>query len=334
MSSDKVDDVRLMFHNKNNNYESVILQNRNGIYVDLNLQKTDNYFRNIMNDKVNDNVDEGKTDFEVLRQILINFVENQNRYIAEINKFEPKTGSIADNKNLEHLHNLQKQLHDDIGIEYNLVDTALDDPTLCQEFILYISSKYYIISECLLRLLLDTQYNITDGSNSPTVYKYYNNNTPYPNGITNYLPLSSSTSRERNPGISTSVLGLNFVQIKILLENCVSQEINNFIKKFYGIEDVFANSIESIAKLESLESRKNILIQDKNTFDDKVSFSNKKINYYNIYYWIVLLLLILIVIGNIISAVQGSNRFMMINLVVLILLVVRKLGQFIMKLFR
>ena len=78
-----------------------------------------------------------------------------------------------------------------------------------------------------------------------------------------------------------------------------------------------------------------IFSRDEKKQDDlRHKFSNKKINYYNIHYWIALLLLILIIVGNIISAIQGNNRFMMINLVVLILLVVRKFGQFIMKLFR
>ena len=333
MSSDNVDDARLMFHNKNNQYESVVLQNSTGSYVDLNLQRTNNYFRKIIDTKVMDDDVEG-TGFQRLKQILINFVNNQNNYMSEINKFEPRTGGVTDNLNLNYLHNLYIQLHNDIGIDYNLVDTTLDDPTLCQEFILYISSKYYIISECLLRLLLDTQHNVTDGSDSAILYKYYNNNTPYPNGIKDYSPMSPSSNRERNPGITSLVLGLNYSQIKILLENSVSREISNFIDKFYGIEDVFGNSIDALTKLKSLETEKNELVEDKNTFDDKVSFSNKKINYYNIHYWIALLLLILIVIGNIISTIQGSNRFMMINLVVLILLIVRKFGQFIMKLFR
>jgi hypothetical protein len=332
MSSDNVDDVRLMFHNKNNNYESVVLQNSTGSYVNLNLEKKDNYFRNIMNEKVNDDVNEG-TGFQRLKQILNNFVNNQNNYMGEISKFQPKTGDVVNNNNLTYLQNLHKQLHDDLGIDHNLVDAALDDPTLCQEFILYISSKYYIISECLLRLLLDTQHNINDGSDSAILYKYYNNNTPYPNGIKNYSPMSSS-SKERNPGITSLVLGLNYSQIRILLEDSVTNEINKFIQKFYGIEDVFADSIDSLGNFESLEMKKNKLVKNKNTYDDKVSFSNKKINYYNIHYWIALLLLILIIVGNIISAIQGNNRFMMINLVVLILLVVRKFGQFIMKLFR
>ena len=332
MSSDNVDDVRLMFHNKNNNYESVVLQNSTGSYVNLNLEKKDNYFRNIMNEKVNDDVNEG-TGFQRLKQILNNFVNNQNNYMGEISKFQPKTGDVVNNNNLTYLQNLHKQLHDDLGIDHNLVDAALDDPTLCQEFILYISSKYYIISECLLRLLLDTQHNINDGSNSAILYKYYNNNTPYPNGIKNYSPMSSS-SKERNPGITSLVLGLNYSQIRILLEDSVTNEINKFVQKFYGIEDVFADSIDSLGNFESLEMKKNKLVKNKNTYDDKVSFSNKKINYYNIHYWIALLLLILIIVGNIISAIQGNNRFMMINLVVLILLVVRKFGQFIMKLFR
>ena len=332
MSSDNVDDVRLMFHNKNNNYESVVLQNSTGSYVNLNLEKTDNYFRNIMNEKVNDDVNEG-TGFQRLKQILNNFVNNQNNYMGEISKFQPNTGDGVNNNNLTYLQNLHKQLHDDLGIDHNLVDAALDDPTLCQEFILYISSKYYIISECLLRLLLDTQHNINDGSNSAILYKYYNNNTPNPDGIKNYSPMSSS-SKERNPGITSLVLGLNYSQIRILLENSVTNEINKFVQKFYGIEDVFADSIDSLGNFESLEMKKNKLVKNKNTYDDKVSFSNKKINYYNIHYWIALLLLILIIIGNIISAIQGNNRFMMINLVVLILLVVRKFGQFIMKLFR
>jgi hypothetical protein len=332
MSSDNVDDVRLMFHNKNNNYESVVLQNSTGSFVDLNLERTDNHFRNIMTEKVNDDVDEG-TGFQRLKQILINFVNNQNNYIGEINKFQPKKGGVVDNNNLTYLQNLYQQLHDDLGINYTLIDASLDDPTLCQEFILYISAKYYIISECLLRLLLDTQHNINDGSNSAILYKYYNNNTPYPNGIKDYSPMSSS-SKERNPGITNLVLGLNYSQIKILLENSVTNEINRFIKKFYGIEDVFADSIDSLANLESLELTKDKLVKNKHTYDDKVSFSTKKINYYNIHYWIALLLLILIIVGNIISAIQGNNRFMMINLVVLILLVVRKFGQFIMKLFR
>ena len=333
MSSDNVDDVRLMFHNKNNNYESVVLQNSTGSFVDLNLERTDNHFRNIMTEKVNDDVDEG-TGFQRLKQILINFVNHQNNYIGEINKFQPKKGGIVDNNNLTYLQNLYQQLHDDLGIDYTLIDASLDDPTLCQEFILYISSKYYIISECLLRLLLDTKYNVIDGSNSLELSKYYNNYTDYPNGIKDYSPMSPSSNRERNPGITSLVLGLNYSQIKILLENSVSREISNFIDKFYGIEDVFGNSIDALTKLKSLETEKNELVEDKNTFDDKVSFSNKKINYYNIHYWIALLLLILIVIGNIISTIQGSNRFMMINLVVLILLIVRKFGQFIMKLFR
>jgi hypothetical protein len=321
-----------MFHNKNNNYESVVLQNSTNSYVNLNLEEKDNYFRNIMNEKVKDDVDEG-TGFQRLKQILINFVNNQNNYMGEISKFQPKTGDVVNNNNLTYLQNLHKQLHDDLGIDHNLVDAALDDPTLCQEFILYISSKYYIISECLLRLLLDTQHNINDGSDSAILYKYYNNNTPYPNGIKNYSPMSSS-SKERNPGITSLVLGLNYSQIRILLEDSVTNEINKFIQKFYGIEDVFADSIDSLGNFESLEMKKNKLVKNKNTYDDKVSFSNKKINYYNIHYWIALLLLILIIVGNIISAIQGNNRFMMINLVVLILLVVRKFGQFIMKLFR
>lgn len=332
MSSDNVDDVRLMFHNKNNNYESVVLQNSTGSYVNLNLEKKDNYFRNIMNEKVNDDVNEG-TGFQRLKQILNNFVNNQNNYMGEISKFQPKTGDVVNNNNLTYLQNLHKQLHDDLGIDHNLVDAALDDPTLCQEFILYISSKYYIISECLLRLLLDTQHNINDGSDSAILYKYYNNNTPYPDGIKNYSPMSSS-SKERNPGITSLVLGLNYSQIRILLEDSVTNEINKFVQKFYGIEDVFADSIDSLGNFESLEMKKNKLVKNKNTYDDKVSFSNKKINYYNIHYWIALLLLILIIVGNIISAIQGNNKFMMINLVVLILLVVRKFGQFIMKLFR
>lgn len=332
MSSDNVDDVRLMFHNKNNNYESVVLQNSTNSYVNLNLEEKDNYFRNIMNEKVNDDVNEG-TGFQRLKQILNNFVNNQNNYMGEISKFQPNTGDGVNNNNLTYLQNLHKQLHDDLGIDHNLVDAALDDPTLCQEFILYISSKYYIISECLLRLLLDTQHNINDGSNSAILYKYYNNNTPNPDGIKNYSPMSSS-SKERNPGITSLVLGLNYSQIRILLENSVTNEINKFVQKFYGIEDVFADSIDSLGNFESLEMKKNKLVKNKNTYDDKVSFSNKKINYYNIHYWIALLLLILIIIGNIISAIQGNNRFMMINLVVLILLVVRKFGQFIMKLFR
>jgi hypothetical protein len=333
MSSDNVNDVRLMFHNRNDNYESVVLQNSTGSFVDLNLERTDNHFRNIMTEKVKNDVDEG-TGFQRLKQILINFVNNQNNYFGEINKFQPKKGGIVDNNNLTYLQNLHQQLHDDLGINYNLIDASLDDPTLCQEFILYISAKYYIISECLLRLLLDTQHNVTDSSDSAILYKYYNNNTPYPNGIKDYSPMKPSSNRERNPGITNLVLGLNYSQIKILLENSVTNEINRFIKKFYGIEDVFADSIDSLANLESLEMTKDKLVKNKYTYDDKVSFSTKKINYYNIHYWIALLLLILIIVGNIISAIQGSNRFMMINLVVLILLVVRKFGQFIMKLFR
>lgn len=332
MSSDNVDDVRLMFHNKNNNYESVVLQNSTNSYVNLNLEEKDNYFRNIMNEKVNDDVNEG-TGFQRLKQILNNFVNHQNNYMGEISNFQPNTGDGVNNNNLTYLQNLHKQLHDDLGIDHNLVDAALDDPTLCQEFILYISAKYYIISECLLRLLLDTQHNINDSSDSAILYKYYNNNTPYPNGIKNYLPMSSS-SKERNPGITNLVLDLNYSQIRILLEDSVTNEINRFIKKFYGIEDVFKDSIDSLGNFELLEIKKNKLVKNKNTYDDKVSFSNKKINYYNIHYWIALLLLILIIVGNIISAIQGNNRFMMINLVVLILLIVRKFGQFIMKLFR
>ena len=147
----------------------------------------------------------------------------------------------------------------------------------------------------------------------------------------------TSSDRNRNPNIINSVLGSNdsmyYANIKQLLEDCVSGEISIFINKFYGIDDIWKfNCCNN--KITIIRKTKSDLIKDKNTFDDKVSFSNKKINYYNIHYWIALLLLILIVIGNIVSTLQGSNKFMMINLTVLILLLVRKFGQFIMKLFK
>lgn len=349
MSTVVPNDTRLNFNTKNDRYVSKILQNVTMNDVDLNFFNSSNYFRTIMDSKVEDDSGIGsiETGFEKLKKILNNFKNNRNTYRSEIQKFEPTTGDSAggtDHKKI--FQTLYNQLHNDIDItNYTITDDAItDDAECCQEFIFYISAKYYIISECLLRLLLDTQYNVIDNTDSAILSKYYNNYTrPYPKGIKNYNDINGDRT-DRNPGIINSVLGgsggsgldsyMYYANIKQLLEDCVSGEISIFINKFYGIDDVFENSIEAITTLQSLEETKSNLIKDKNTFDDKVSFSNKKINYYNIHYWIALLLLILIVIGNIVSTLQGSNKFMMINLAVLILLLVRKFGQFIMKLFK
>jgi hypothetical protein len=339
-----VNDIRLELHNKNNNYTSSIIEEKSGQSIDLDFSNSTNYFRQIMDSKVTDDSGSGSTEtgFEKLKNILNNFKDHRNTYRTQIQSFEPSTGRTETD---EYSHNtifqaLYIQLHYDIGFsDYKITSNNIEsDAQCCQEFIFYISAKYYIISECLLRLLLDTQYNV-DGLDSAILSKYYNNYTePYPNGIKYYNDIIGDRT-ERNPSIIDLVLGgsdgsMYYADIKQLLEDCVSGEISIFVNKFYGIDDVFENSIVAITQLQSLEEKKSDLIKNKNTFDDKVSFSNKKINYYNIHYWIALLLLILIVIGNVVSTLQGSNKFMMINLAVLILLLVRKFGQFIMKLFK
>jgi hypothetical protein len=345
-----VNDIRLELHNKNNNYTSSIIEdNSSGSSsspIDLDFSNSTNYFRKIMDSKVTDDSGSGSTEtgFEKLKKILNNFKDHRNTYRTQIQSFEPSTGGPDRTDGYSHntiFKALYGQLHNDIGFyDYTTPSNSIsNDAQCCQEFIFYISAKYYIISECLLRLLLDTQHNVTDGSDSAILSKYYNNYTePYPNGIKNYNDIIGDRA-ERNPGIIDLVLGgsdgsMYYADIKQLLEDCVSGEISIFVNKFYGIDDVFENSIVAITQLQSLEEKKSDLIKNKNTFDDKVSFSNKKINYYNIHYWIALLLLILIVIGNVVSTLQGSNKFMMINLAVLILLLVRKFGQFIMKLFK
>lgn len=309
-----ISDNRLLFHTNFSSLESKLIT-ESGTEINLKFDNP-NFIITHLNDM----------DFDNSKTCLTNLIENQNFYKSSINNLIPN-----DSSNPNTIIGLYKQLFSDTLISNdNIVNPppTMTDKQIAEEFIIYISYKYYIISQCLLRILLDTNKNINDGDKTIPDRIYYTGSSI--NGISQ---ISSTTS---SINIITKVFGNNITydDLKNLLQNIVSNEIEIFVKIFYGIEDVFQDSIEALAELNNLQTRNNNIISSKYTYSDKVDYTDKIKNYYNIHYYVALILLIFIVVGNLLTALKNSNSFMMVNVVVLIFLFVRKFGQQVLNLIK
>jgi hypothetical protein len=314
-----ISDNRLLFHTNFSSLESKLITESitdSGPAIDLEFHNS-----NFIITKLN------SMDFEDSKTCLINLIDNQNFYKSSINNLTPN-----DTTNPTTIKSLYVQLFSDTGIpaDDKIVETVptMTDKQIAEEFIIYISYKYYIITQCLLRILLDTNKNINDGDDKIPDRIYYTGSSI--NGISQ---ISSTTS---SINIISKVFGVEktYDDLKNLLQNIVSNEIEIFVKIFYGIEDVFQNSIEALAELNNLQTRNNNIISSKYTYSDKVDYTDKIKNYYNIHYYVALILLIFIVVGNLLTALKNSNSFMMVNVVVLIFLFVRKFGQQVLNLIK
>lgn len=314
-----ISDNRLLFHTNFSSLESQLIQEPlggDGINLKFN---NSNFIITHLNEM----------DFNDSKTCLTNLIQNQNDYKTSINNLIPNTPS-----NNTTIKSLYTQLFSDIHIpnpDSNIVEPppTMTDKQIAEEFIIYISYKYYIITQCLLRILLDTNQNISDISDNTIPDRIYYTGSSI-NGISNISSTGSSIN------IITKVFGNNITydDLKNLLQNIVSNEIEIFVKIFYGIEDVFQGSIEALAELNNLQTRNNNIISSKYTYSDKVDYTDKIKNYYNIHYYVALILLIFIVVGNLLTALKNSNSFMMVNVVVLIFLFVRKFGQQVLNLIK
>lgn len=314
-----ISDNRLLFHTNFSSLESkLITDSDSGPAIDLEFNNP-NFIITRLNTM---SFDDSKT-------CLNNLIDNQNLYKTSINSLTPN-----DTTNPTRIKSLYVQLFNDtvISADNNIVETppTMTDKQIAEEFIIYISYKYYIITQCLLRILLDTNENI-NGSDDNTIPDriYYTGSSI--NGISKFTGISTSSIN-----IISKVFGVEktYDDLKNLLQNIVSNEIEIFVKIFYGIEDVFQDSVEALAELNNLQTRNNNIISSKYTYSDKVDYTDKIKNYYNIHYYVALILLIFIVVGNLLTALKNSNSFMMVNVVVLIFLFVRKFGQQILNLIK
>ena len=313
-----ISDNRLLFHTNFSSLESKLIQESGGV-DGINLEfKNSNFIITYLNGM----------NFDASKDCLTKLIQNQNTYKTSINNLIPN-----DSSNPNTIKSLYKKLFEDISLnpDSNIVGTlpSMDDKQIAEEFIIYISYKYYIITQCLLRILLDTNNNINGGNAKIPNRIYYTGSSI--NGIST---ISSTDSSSIN--IISKVFGDNITydDLKNLLQNIVSNEIEIFVKIFYGIEDVFQDSIEALAESNNLQTRNNNIISSKYTYSDKVDYTDKIKNYYNIHFYVALILLIFIVVGNLLTALKNSNSFMMLNVVVLIFLFVRKFGQQVLNLIK
>jgi len=317
-----ISDNRLLFHTNFSSLESKLITESNtdsGPAINLKFQNSNFIITQLNTMSFNDS-----------KTCLNNLIDNQNEYKQYINNLTPNEST----NNATTIKSLYVQLFSDTDIpaDDNIVETPnMTDKPIAEEFIIYISYKYYIITQCLLRILLDTNNNINGGDNTIPGRIYYTGSSI--NGISEFTGISTDTS---SINIISKVFGDNktYDDLKNLLQNIVSNEIEIFVKIFYGIEDVFQDSVEALAELNNLQTRNNNIISSKYTYSDKVDYTDKIKNYYNIHYYVALILLIFIVVGNLLTALKNSNSFMMVNVVVLIFLFVRKFGQQILNLIK